>query len=97
MNKKEQKKLRSQFEYECYLRDKPYYIMMKCGFYMAMIFIIITYVYGITCLCMEFFWHMIIADEFIMLILLSMIFISVILYTIGDILFEIEFRKQLKN
>ncbi len=96
MNKIEKKKLKSQFEYECYLRDKPYYIMIKYGFYAAMLFTVITYIYGMVCLCMEFILHMIIVKEFIILILLSIIFISTIMFTIGNIVFEIEFKKQLK-
>ncbi len=96
MNKKEKKKLKSQFEYECYLRDKPYYIMIKYGFYIAMFFTAITYVYGIVCLYMEFILHTLIVKEFIILILLSIIFISALLFTIGNIVFEIEFKKQLK-
>jgi hypothetical protein len=96
MNKKEKKKLRSQFEYECYLRDKPYYIMIKYGFYIAMLFTMITYVYGIVCLYMEFILHMLIVKEIIILILLSIIFISAMMFTVGNIVFEIEFKKQLK-
>ena len=71
MNKKEKKKLKSQFEYECYLRDKPYYIMIKYGFYITMLFTAITYVYGIVCLYMEFILHTLIVKEFIILILLQ--------------------------
>ena len=96
MNKKEKKKLRSQFEYECYLRDKPYYIMIKYGFYIAMLFTMITYVYGIVCLYMEFILHMLIVKEIIILILLSIIFFSAMMFTVGNIVFEIEFKKQLK-
>lgn len=96
MDKKEKKKLKSQFEYECYLRDKPYYIMIKYGFYVAMFFTAITYVYGIVCLCMEFILHTLIVKEFIILILLSIIFISAMMFTIGNIVFEVEFKKQLK-
>ncbi len=96
MSKKEEKKLKSQFEYECYLQDKPYYLMIKYGFYVAMLFTIITYVYGIVCLYMEFILHTLIMKEFIILILLSIVFISAILFTIGNIVFEIEFRKEIK-
>lgn len=96
MNKKEKKKLKNQFEYECYLRDKPYYIMIKYGFYISMLFTIITYIYGIVCLCMEFILHTLIVKDFIMLMLLSIIFISVMMFTIGNIVFEIEFRKEIK-
>lgn len=96
MKKKEKKKLKSQFEYECYLRDKPYYIMIKYGFYIAMLFTMITYVYGIVCLYMEFILHMLIVKEIIILILLSIIFISAMMFTVGNIVFEIEFKKQLK-
>lgn len=97
MNKKEKKKLKSKFEYECYLRDKPYYIMIKYGFYITMLFTIITYVYGIVCLCMEFILHTLIVKEFIMLMLLSVIFISAMIFAVGNIVFEIEFKKQLKS
>ena len=97
MKKKEKKKLKSQFEYECYLRDKPYYIMIKYGFYSAILFTVITYIYGIVCLCMEFILYTLIVNEFIMLMLLSVIFISAIMFTIGNIVFEIEFKKQLKS
>ncbi len=96
MDKKEKRKLKSQFEYECYLRDKPYYIMIKYGFYIAMLFTIITYVYGFVCLFMEFFLHTLIVKEFIILILLSIIFIGAMMFTLGNIVFEIEFKKQLK-
>ncbi len=96
MNKKEKKRLKSQFEYECYLRDKPYYIMIKYGFYVAMLFTIITYAYGIVCLYMEFILHTLIVKEVIILILLSIIFISALMFTIGNIVFEIKFKKQLK-
>ena len=91
------KKLKSVFEYECYLRDKPYYIMIKYGFYIAMLFTVITYIYGVVCLCMEFVLHMLIVKELIILILLSIIFISTPIFTVGNIAFEIEFRKQIKN
>ena len=96
MNKKEKKKLKSQFEYECYLRDKPYYIMIKYGFYIAMFFTLTTYAYGFVCLYMEFILHTLIVKEVIMLILLSVIFISAMMFTIGNIVFEIVFRKQIK-
>lgn len=96
MNKKEKKKLKSQFEYECYLRDKPYYIMIKYGFYISMLFTVITYIYGIVCLCMEFIVHTLIVKEVILLLLLSIIFIGTILFSIGNIVFEFKFRKQLK-
>lgn len=96
MDKKEKKKLKSQFEYECYLRGKPYYIMIIYGFFVAMLFTIITYVYGIVCLYMEFILHTLIVKEFIILILLSIIFIGAMMFTIGNILFEIEFKKQLR-
>lgn len=97
MSKKEKKKLKSTFEYECYLRGKPYYIMIKYGFYIAMLFSVITYIYEIVCLCMEFILHMLIVKEFIILIFLSIIFISAIVFTVGNIAFEIEFRKQIQT
>lgn len=96
MNKKEKKKLKSQFEYECYLRDKPYYIMIKYGFYLSMLFTVIIYIYGVVCLYMEFILHTLIVNKFIMLMLLSVIFISAMMFTIGNIVFEIKFKKQLK-
>ncbi len=96
MNKKEKKKLKSTFEYECYLRDKPYYIMIKLGFYIAMLFTIITYAYVIVCLCMEFILHVLIVNEFIIFMLLSVIILSTIAFIIGNIAFEVEFRKQIK-
>ena len=97
MSKKEKKKLKSMFEYESYLRDKPYYIMIKYGFYIAMLFTVITYIYGTICLCIEFILHILVVKEFIILIFLSIIFISTIVFTLGNIAFEIEFRKQTKT
>ena len=97
MSKKEKKKAKSMFEYECYLRDKPYYIMIKYGFYIAMLFTVVTYIYGAVCLCMEFILHMLVVKEFIILIFLSIIFISAIVFTVENIAFEIEFRKQIKT
>ena len=64
----------------------------KYGFYIAMLFITITYDYGIVYLCMEFVLHMLIVKEFIILIFLSIIFIGAIVYIVGNIVFEIEFR-----
>lgn len=96
MSKKEKKKLKNQFEYECYLRDKPYYIMIKYGFYIAMLFTAVTYVYGIVCLYMEFILHTLIVKEFIIMILLSVIFISTMMFAVGNIVFEIVFRKQIR-
>ncbi len=97
MSRKEKKQLKNKFEYECYLCDKSYYIMIKYGFYIAMLFTLITYVYGMVCLCMEFILHMLVVKEFILLLLLSIIFISATMFTIGNIVFEIEFRKQIKT
>lgn len=97
MSKKEKKKLKNMFEYECYLRDKTYYIMIKYGFYIAMLFTAVTYIYGVICLCMEFILHMLIVKEIIMLLFLSIIFISTIVFTVGNIAFEIEFRKQIRT
>ncbi len=97
MSKKEKKKLKSTFEYECYLRDKPYYIMIKFGFYIAMLFTIITYAYGMVCLCTEFILHILIVKEFIIFMLLSVILLSTLAFIIGNIAFEIEFRKQIKT
>ena len=97
MSKKEKKKLKSTFEYECYLQDKLYYIMIKYSFYIAMLFTVITYIYGIVCLCIEFILHMLIVREFIIMTFLSIIFISTIVFTAGNIAFEVEFRKQIKN
>ena len=97
MSKKEKKKLKSMFEYECYLRDKPYYIMIKYGFYIAMLFTVVTYIYGVVCLCTEFILHMLIVKEIIILIFLSIIFISTTVFTVGNIAFEIAFRKQIRT
>lgn len=96
MSKKEKQKLKNEFEFECYLRDKLYYLMIKYGFYVAMLFTIITYIYGIVCLCMEFILHTLIVKEFVLLMLLSIIFIGAMMFTLGNIVFEIEFKKQLK-
>lgn len=97
MSKNEIKNLKRVFEYECYLQDKPYYIMIKYGFYIAMLFTVITYIYGVACLYMEFVLHMLIVKKLIILILLSIIFISTTIFTIGNIAFEIEFKKQIKT
>lgn len=97
MSKKEKKRLKSIFEYECYLRDTPYYIVIKYGFYIAMLFTTITYLYGAICLYMEFALHILIVKEFILLMLLFIIFIGVIFFAIGNIVFEIKFRRQLHN
>ena len=94
---KGKEKVKNQFEYECYLRDKSYYIMIKYGFYIAILFTIITYVYGMICLYMEFVLHMLIVKECIILMLLSIVFISAMIFAIGNIAFEIEFRKQIKT
>ncbi|MBO5333944.1 MAG: hypothetical protein J6B37_07540 [Clostridia bacterium] len=97
MSKKEKKRLKHCFEYECYLRDMPYYIMIKYGFYIAMLFTAITYLYGAICLYMEFVLHILIVKEFILLMLLFIIFIGAVFFTVGNIVFEIKFRKQLHN
>lgn len=96
MQKKEIRKLKNEFEYECYLRDKPYYFMIKYGFYISMYFATITYVYGLVCICMEFIFHILVVKECVLLILLSIILISAAFFVIGNIVFEIEFKKHLK-
>lgn len=96
MNKKEKKKLKSQFEYECYLRNNPCYFMMKYGFYIAICFAVITYIYGLICICIEFALHILVVKECIILMLLSIILISAVIFAVGNIVFEIEFKKQLK-
>ena len=70
--------------------------MIKLGFFIAMCFAVITYVYGFICICMEFALKILVVKECIIVILLSIILISAVIYTIGNIIFEIEFRKQLK-
>ncbi|MBR2954380.1 MAG: hypothetical protein IKC45_08370 [Clostridia bacterium] len=97
MSKKEKKRLKSSFEYECYLRDTPYYIMIKYGFYFVMLFTAITYLYGAICLYMEFVLHVLIVKEFTLLMLLFVICIGTVSFTVGNIVFEIKFRKQLHN
>lgn len=97
MSKKEKKKLKNSFEYECYLRDTPYYVMIKYGFYIAMLFTAITYLYGAICLYMEFVLHILIVKELILLMLLFVIFIGAVFFTVGNIVFEIKFRRQLHN
>jgi hypothetical protein len=97
MSKQEKKKLKSIFEYESYLRDAPYYIMIKYGFYITMLFTAVTYLYGAICLYMEFILHIVIVKEIILLMLLFVIFISAVLFAIGNIVFEIKLRKQLHN
>ncbi len=97
MSKNEKKKLKNMFEYECYLRDKPCYIMIKYGFYIAMLFTAITYFYGIVCLYMEFILNVLIVKEIIMLMFLSIIFIGAVIFSVGNIAFEIEFRKQIRT
>lgn len=96
MSKKEKKKLKNSFEYECYLRDTPYYIMIKYGFYVTMFFIAITYLYGAICLYMEFVLHILIVKEIILLSLLFIIFIGAVSFTVGNVVFEIKFKKQIK-
>ena len=96
MSKQEKKRLKSMFEYECYLRDTPYYIMIKYGFYVAMLFTVVTYIYGIVCICMEFVLHMLIVKESIIMILLFIIFASAIIFAAGNIAFEIEFKRKIK-
>lgn len=97
MSKKEKKKLKISFEYECYLRDTPYYIMIKYGFYIAILFTAITYLYGAICLYMEFVLHILIVKEFVLLMLLFIIFISTVFFIIGNIVFEIKFKNKLSN
>jgi hypothetical protein len=97
MSKKEKQKLKSQFEYECYLRGAPYYIMMKYGFCISMFFTFITCVYAFVCLYTEFFLQILFVKKFILLILFSIIFTNALIYIIGNIVFEIRFTKQFKS
>lgn len=74
---------------------KTNYLMIKYVFYITMYFTVITYIYGFVCISMEFVLHILVFKECIVLMLLSIILISAVVFSIGNIVFEMEFRKQL--
>lgn len=96
MSKKEIRKLKDNFEFECYLRDDICYIMMKYGFYVGIAFSIINMIFCLVSIFVPFFIEQPLVQLCICLILLTIMLIGAFFYTIGNILFEILFKRQLK-
>lgn len=96
MSKKEIRKLKNNFEFECYLRDDICYIMMKYGFYVGIAFSIINMIFCLVSIFVPYFIEQPLVQLCICLGLLAIMFIGAFFFMTGNILFEIEFKKQQK-
>ena len=94
MSKKEIRKLKDNFEFECYLRDDICYIMMKYGFYVGIAFSIINVIFCLVSIFIPYFIEMPIVQLCICLALLAIMFIGALFFALGNILFEIKFKKD---
>lgn len=97
MNKKEIRKLKDNFEFECYLRDGACYIMMKYGFYVCIVFSAINMIFCLVSIFVPYFIEKPLVQLYICLVLLTVMLIGAFFFTIGNILFEILFKRQLKT
>lgn len=97
MSKKEIRKLKDNFEFECYLRDDICYIMMKYGFYVGIAFSIINMIFCLVSIFVPYFIEQPLIQLGICLVLLAIMLIGAFFYTVGNILFEILFKRQLKT
>lgn len=97
MSKKEIRKLKDNFEFECYLRDDICYIMMKYGFYVGIAFSIINMIFCLVSIFVPYFIEQPLVQLCICLVLLTIMLIGAFFYTVGNVLFEILFKRQLKT
>ena len=96
MSKKEIRKLKDNFEFECYLRDDICYIMMKYGFYVCMAFSVINIIFCLVSIFIPFFIEQPLVQLCICLVLLAIMFIGAFFFMVGNIVFEIKFKCELK-
>lgn len=96
MSKKEIRKLKNNFEFECYLRDDICYILLKYGFYTCMIFFALNVIFGISSIAT----YIIIGDVFALIFsTLISAFISLLgafIHVVGLITFNIKFKYRMK-
>ncbi len=97
MSKKEIRKLKDDFEFECYLRDDICYIMMKYGFYVGIAFSIINMIFCLVSIFVPYFIEQPLVQLYICLVLLTVMLIGAFFYTVGNILFKVLFKRQLKT
>lgn len=92
MSKKEIRKLKDKFEFECYLQDDICYILLKYGFYTCMIFFALNVIFGISSIVT----YILIGDVFalIFLTLLSALIslLGAFIHVVGMIIFNIKFK-----
>lgn len=97
MSKKEMRKLKDTFEFECYLRDDVCYIMMKYGFCVGIAFSIINIIFCLVSIFVPFFIEQPLVQLCICLVLLAIMLVGAFYFMVGNILFEILFKRQLKT
>ena len=96
MSKKEIRKLKDNFEFECYLRDDICYIMMKYGFYVGIAFSIINMIFCLISIFVPFFIEQPLVQLCICLVLLTIMLIGSFFFVVGNIVFEIKFKSELR-
>lgn len=96
MSKKEIRKLKDNFEFECYLRDDICYIMMKYGFYVCMAFSAITMIFSLVSIFIPFFIEQPLVQLCICLVLLAIMLVGVLFFMVGNIVFEVKFKYELR-
>lgn len=94
MSKKEIRKLKDKFEFECYLQDDICYIMMKYGFYVCMAFSAITMSFSLVSIFIPFFIEQPLIQLCVCLVLLAIMFIGAFFFMVGNIVFEIKFKYE---
>ena len=96
MSKNEIRKLKDNFEFECYLRDDICYIMMKYGFYVGIAFSIINMIFCLVSIFVPFFIEQPLVQLCICLVLLTIMFVGAFFFMIGNVLFEVKFKYELR-
>lgn len=96
MSKKEIRKLKDNFEFECYLRDDICYIMMKYGFYVGIAFSIINMIFCLVSIFIPYFIEKPLVQLCICLVLLTIMFVGAFFFMIGNVLFEVKFKYELR-
>lgn len=96
MNKKEIRKLKDEFEFECYLRDDVCYILLKYGFYICMVFFMLNFVCGISSIVTYILIGDVFALIFSTLISALISLLGAFIHIIGLITFNIKFKYRMK-
>ena len=96
MSKKEIRKLKDKFEFECYLRDDICYILLKYGFYTCIIFFVLNAIFGISSIVIYILIGDVFALIFSTLISAILSLFGAFIHIVGLITFNIKFKYRMK-